>query len=260
MARWLGLGARVFVPAGTVEARIKGIESEGAAVTVIDGTYDEAVERAAQEASDRCLVISDTSWPGYEKVPGWIAEGYSTIFWETEDSLQEWGERGPDIAIVQVGVGALASAVVAHFRRANQKTPIKIVSVEPKGSDCALASMLAGKIVTIPGPHNSIMAGLNCGTPSPLAWPLVSGGIDLFLSIPDTRAVQGMRELAAVGVTSGETGASGLGGLLEILQGENSVELKEKLGLCETSRVLLISTEGATDPVNYEKVVGMAPA
>jgi diaminopropionate ammonia-lyase len=259
MARWLGLGAKIFVPAGTVEARIKGIESEGATVTVIDGTYDEAVERASHEASDRCLVISDTSWPGYDKVPGWIAEGYSTIFWEIEDTLQEWGESGPDIALVQVGVGALASALVAHYRRTNLEPSIKIVSVEPEGSDCALASMLAGKIVTIPGPHNSIMAGLNCGTPSPEAWPLVSGGIDLFLSIPDTRAALGMRELAAVGVTSGETGAAGLGGLLEILQGRNSAELKEKLGLTESSRVLLISTEGATDPLNYAKVVGKVP-
>lgn len=260
MARWLGLGAKIFVPAGTVEARIKGIESEGATVTVINGTYDEAVERASQEANDRCLVISDTSWPGYEKVPGWITEGYSTIFWEIEDTLKEWGEAGPDIVVVQVGVGALAAAVVAHYRRAGQPKPVKIVSVEPQGSDCALASMLAGKIVTLPGPHNSIMAGLNCGTPSPVVWPLLAGGIDLFLSIPDTRAIQGMRVLASAGVTSGETGASGLGGLLEILQGENSAELKERLGLNETSRVLLISTEGATDPANYEKVVGQVPA
>ncbi len=260
MARWLGLGAKIFVPTGTVEARIKGIESEGATVTVIDGTYDEAVERASQEASERCLVISDTSWPGYEKVPGWIAEGYSTIFWEIEDLLKEWGESGPDLALVQVGVGALAAAMVEHYRQPGRENTLKIVSVEPEGADCALASMQAGKIVTLPGPHHSIMAGLNCGTPSQLAWPLLSGGINLFLAIPDARAVQGMRELAGAGITSGETGASGLGGLLEILQGGHSAELKEKLGLNGNSRVLLLSTEGATDPANYEKLVGKVPA
>ena len=260
MARWLGLGAKIFVPAGTVAARIKGIESEGAIVTVIDGTYDEAVERASLEANDRCLVISDTSWPGYEKVPGWIAEGYSTIFWEIDDVLSEWGKSRPDLALVQVGVGALAAAMVEHYRQKDRGNALKIASIEPEGADCALASMQAGKIVTLPGPHHSIMAGLNCGTPSQIAWPLLSGGIDLFLAIPDVRAVQGMRLLAGAGIISGETGASGLGGLLEILQGDHSGELKERLGLSENSRVLLISTEGATDPANYEKLVGKAPA
>lgn len=258
MARWLGMAGKVFVPAGTVEARIKGIESEGASVTVVDGTYDDAVEMAAHEASDRCLVISDTSWPGYEAVPVWISEGYSTIFAEIEEELQRLGEAGPDLALVQVGVGALAMALVRHFRQPGRK-PVRLVSVEPVGADCVLASMRAGKIVTIPGPQTSIMAGLNCGTPSEVAWPLVSGGIDLFLAIEDTRAVQGMQQLAAIGVTAGETGAAGLGGLLEIMTGEHSAELREKLGITPETRVLLLSTEGATDPVNYTRLVGHAP-
>lgn len=260
MARWLGLEARIFVPTGTVEARIKGIESEGATVTEVRGTYDEAVELASREADDRCLVISDTSWPGYEVVPGWTAEGYSTIFWEIEEELKTQGEAGPDVALVQVGVGALAAAMVRHYRQPGQAGPVRLVSVEPVGADCALVSMQAGKIVTVPGPHTSIMAGLNCGTPSPVAWPLLSGGIDLFLAIEDGRAIQAMRKLAGVGVTSGETGASGLGGLLEIMTGENSAELRGKLGLTPTSRVLLISTEGATDPANYTRLVGQPPA
>jgi diaminopropionate ammonia-lyase len=103
------------------------------------------------------------------------------------------------------------------------------------------------------------MAGLNCGTPSPVAWPLLSGGIDLFLAIEDERAREGMRKLAESGITSGETGASGLGGLLEILTGEHSAEMRERLGITRTSRVLLISTEGATDPANYARIVGKSP-
>jgi diaminopropionate ammonia-lyase len=255
MARWLGLAARIFVPAGTAEPRIKGIESEGASVSEVRGSYDEAVELAAREANARCLVISDTSWPGYAVIPGWIAEGYSTIFWEIEAELARKGESGPDIALVQVGVGALAAALVRHYRQPGRARPTALVSVEPLGADCALASMRAGHIVTVPGPHTSIMAGLNCGTPSPVAWPLLSGGIDLFLAIEDERACQAMRQLAGVGVTSGETGASGLGGLLELMTGEHSAELKEKLGLTPASRALLISTEGATDPENYAKII-----
>lgn len=256
MARWLGLEARIFVPAGTVEARIHGIESEGATVTEVQGTYDEAVELASKEANERCLVISDTSWPGYEVVPGWIAEGYSTIFWEIEEELKAWGETGPDVALIQVGVGALAAAMVRHYRQPGQTRLVRLVSIEPVGADCALVSMRAGKIVTVPGPHTSIMAGLNCGTPSPVAWPLLSGGIDLFLAIEDARAIQAMRKMAQVEVTSGETGASGLGGLLEIMTGKNSTELRKKLDLTATSRVLVISTEGATDPANYARLVG----
>lgn len=259
MARWLGLEARIFVPAGTAEARIKGIQSEGASVTEVQGSYDDAVELASREAGERCLVISDTSWPGYEVVPGWIAEGYSTIFWEIDEELQRWSTDGPDVALVQVGVGALAAAMVRHYRQPGQAARPALVSIEPVSADCALASMQAGKIVTVPGPHTSIMAGLNCGTPSPVAWPLLSGGIDLFLAIEDERAREGMRKLAESGITSGETGASGLGGLLEILTGEHSAEMRERLGITRTSRVLLISTEGATDPANYARIVGKSP-
>lgn len=255
MARWLGLAARIFVPEGTAEARLKGIESEGATVSLVRGTYDEAVEQAAREANPGCLVISDTSWPGYEVVPGWIAEGYSTIFWEIEDELARWDNPGPDVALVQVGVGALAAALVRHYRQPGRAARTALVSVEPGGAACALASMRAGKIVSVPGPHTSIMAGLNCGTPSPVAWPLLAGGIDLFLAIEDARACQAMRQLAGVGIISGETGASGLGGLLEIMTGPYSAQLKAGLGLTPASRVLLISTEGATDPANYARII-----
>ncbi len=135
------------------------LPSEGAQVEIVDGTYDEAVERAAADANERCLIISDTSWPGYEDIPRWVAEGYSTIMWEIDDELAARGERGFDLVAVQFGVGALATAVVRHF----PDSATKILSVEPLKAACALASMEAGKIVDVPGPHDSIMAGLNCG-------------------------------------------------------------------------------------------------
>src|SRR5262249_8603434 len=217
MAALLGLEAHIFAPAGTVPARIAAIEREGASMTIVDGTYDDAVEQAADEASARCLVISDTSWPGYETIPRWVIDGYSTIFWEIDEQLRKWGESGPDIVVVQIGVGALAAAVVRHYRRSALTTQPKIVGVEPTHAACVLASMRAGRIVEIPGPHLSIMAGLNCGPPSVVAWPIISSGIDLFVAIDDDRARQGMCALASAGITAGETGAAGVAGLIDLL-------------------------------------------
>jgi diaminopropionate ammonia-lyase len=255
MAKLLGLSARIFVPVGTASARIEGIESEGASCDVVDGSYDDAVERSAQEAGERCLVISDTSWPGYEDVPRWVIEGYSTIFWEIEEQLSERGESIPDLVVIQIGVGALAAAAVRHFRRAEVGS-LRMVGVEPEVSACVLASMKAGKLVTIPGPHDSIMAGLNCGTPSVVAWPLVSHGFDAYVAVVDERARQGMQALAREDVVSGETGAAGVACLLELL---DDLDARARLGIDESTTALVLSTEGATDPAAYEAIVGRRP-
>ena len=256
MAQLLGLEARIFVPVGTAAARIEGIESEGASCEVVDGSYDDAVALSAREAGERCLVISDTSWPGYEDVPRWVIEGYSTIFWEIDEQLSGAGVNGPDLVVIQLGVGALGAAAVRHFRRSGISSRPRMAGVEPEASACVLASMEAGGIVTIPGPHDSIMAGLNCGTPSLVAWPLVSRGYDTFVSVADERARQGMRALARAGVVSGETGAAGIACLLELL---DAPEARERLGIDETTTALVLSTEGATDPAAYEAIVGRAP-
>ena len=152
MARLLGLEATVLVPASMLAARREAIAAEGARVEVVDGTYDEAVERAAQLDA---LVIQDTAWPGYETVPAWVVEGYSTI--GAEIDLQ------PDLVGVQIGVGSFAAAMVRRFAGA------RIVGVEPVSAACALASIEAGEPAEVPGPHDSVMAGLNCGRVSPVA-------------------------------------------------------------------------------------------
>src|ERR671912_3067532 len=222
VARLLGLGAKIFVPRDMATARREAITSEGAEVIVVDGTYDEAVERSAGEAGERGLVISDTSWPGYERTPSWVIEGYSTMLWEIDDELERRGEEGPDLAIVQVGVGAFAAAVARHFRSPRMSPRPKLVGVEPVNADCLLESVAAGRIVSVPGPHDSIMSGLNCGRPSLVAWPTVSRGIDLLVAVDDEPAHEAMRLAAESGVVSGETGAAGLGGLLELLRVEGS--------------------------------------
>jgi diaminopropionate ammonia-lyase len=238
MARLLDLDAHVFVPADMDPARIAAIESEGARVAKVDGTYDDAVVRSAAEAGERCLVISDTSWPGYHDVPAWVIEGYSSIFWEIDDELAVRGEPGPTIVAVQIGVGALAAAVVRHYRHPDAKPQPFFLGVEPTHAACVLASMEAGGITLLPGPHDSIMSGLNAGLPSEVAWPWVAKGIDAFIAIDDRRALNAVRLLSGEGLSAGETGAAGLAGVLGWLQLSGRTFANERL--------LLICTEGPT--------------
>jgi diaminopropionate ammonia-lyase len=221
MARLLGLEATVFVPAGMVAARRAAIAGEGAEVVVVDGSYDEAVERAAALGGDGTLIIQDTAWPGYETVPAWVIEGYATIGAEID--------AAPDLVAVQIGVGSFAAAMVRRF------APARIVGVEPVAAACALASIEARAPVEVPGPHDSVMAGLNCGRVSPLAWPVLSRGIEAFATVSDDRARAAVALLARDGITAGESGAAGLAGLLAF-RGE----------LALSGTVLVINTEGAT--------------
>lgn len=250
MARLLGWTATVFVPKGTADARTEAIASEGAEVVVVDGTYDEAVERSAQEAGGTTLVISDTAWPGYEDVPRWVVEGYSTLFHEVDDALAADGRPPVTHASVQIGVGALAAAAVRRYR-SGLGSPVTMVGVEPADADCVQASLRAGHLVDVPGPHRSVMAGLNCGRPSPLAWPLVSQGLHAAIAVDDGRAREAVRLLAAEDVVAGESGAAGLAGLLALVD-EHS-EDAARLGLDRSATVLLVNTEGATDPAAYAR-------
>jgi diaminopropionate ammonia-lyase len=259
MAALLGLDADVYVPAGTAAARIAAIEGEGARVTVVDGDYDHAVATAAGAAGDRCLAIQDVGWPGYEQVPSWVVDGYATIFWEVDDQLAAAGAAGPDVVVVPVGVGGLAAAAVRHWRHRHRRRPPRLLGVEPLTAACVLRSLQAGRIVTVPGPHDSIMAGLNCGTPSLVAWPYLRAGLDAVVAVADERARQAMRDLAAAGIVAGETGAASLAGLAEATGGPHAGGLRRALGLGPDSRVLLVCTEGATDPEAYRRIVGGTP-
>jgi diaminopropionate ammonia-lyase len=149
-----------------------------------------------------------------------------------------------------MGVGALTAAVVAHYA-----TSAAVVAVEPLTAACGLASARAGAPAFVPGPHDSIMAGLNCGTVSLIAWPSVQAGVDAFVAVDDAAAEQAMRDLAALGVVAGETGAASLAGLRAL------VAHAEEAGIdVRGRRALVLCTEGATDPVAYERIVGEPPA
>jgi diaminopropionate ammonia-lyase len=251
MAALLGLEARIYVPAGTAAARIDAIAGEGATVTVVDGGYDDAVRRSARDAGDRCLVISDTSWPGYEDVPRWVIDGYATVFAEVEEQL----EARPRVVAVPIGVGALAAATVAHFWGAAGDRPA-LVGVEPTSAACILASMRAGGMTTLDHPQVSMMAGLNCATPSLVAWPLVSRGFDVYLAAGEERVPEAMRLLAEDGIVAGETGAASLAGMLRLVADDAGMDAGSAVGLGAEASVLLLCTEGATDPEAYRRIVG----
>ncbi|CAA9484384.1 MAG: Diaminopropionate ammonia-lyase [uncultured Solirubrobacteraceae bacterium] len=251
MARLLGLGARILVPEHTAQARVDAIAGEGATVDIVRGSYDDAVGQSAGLASDDHLVISDTSWPGYEEVPGWVAEGYATIFEELAEQLP--GELPPLVAI-QIGVGALASAAV----RALAAPGRVLVGVEPGDAACVLHAVRAGRPVLVPGPHISIMAGLNCGLASRVALPDMAAGIDAFCAIDDRATEQAVRLLLRDGLTCGETGAAGVAGLLALRE-DRPERMWERLRLADPRpAALAICTEAPTDPPSFARIAAGA--
>jgi diaminopropionate ammonia-lyase len=258
LASLLGYSSHIYVPNGTTAARIEAIESEGASVTVITGDYDHAVRRCAEDAGEGVLVIADTSWRGYEQIPAWVIDGYSTMFWEVTDQLAASG-AALDAVALPVGVGALASAAARHFRGQRYTAQVRLIGVEPLDSDCVLRSVRAGHPVIIPGPQTSIMAGLNNGTPSQLAWPLIVRGLDVMVAIDDELARDAMRMLDRSGVVAGETGAAALGGLIALRTGRQAPHVTRAAGLGPDARVLIICSEGATDEAAYEQIVGHPP-
>ena len=265
MARLTGAPARVFVPAVTGPVTRAAIASEGAEVTQIDGTYDEAVATARQWAQDHpgAALVQDTAWPGYEQVPSWIVEGYSTLFAELDAQLAAAGAGAPALVAVPVGVGSLAQAAVAHYRgrvtaegwlgRGQNSAPEQsssvtaVLSVEPDTAACLLASLRAGRPVTIPT-ANTIMAGLNCGSISSSAWPYFSEGLDAAVAVTDDAARRAAADLAAVGISSGPSGASSLAGARAALTGSGSPERRTEIGVHPSSVIVLLSTEAAQPP------------
>lgn len=258
MAKYLGMRCLIFVPKGLARARIKGIKSEGAKVKVVRGSYDDAIARSAQEANENTLVVSDTSWEGYQDIPRQVTVGYSTLFTEVDDALRAEGLLDPDVVVLQAGVGSFAAAGMVHYRSGGRGHTARTIVAEPLSANCLFRSAQAGKLTEAPPPHPSTMAGLNCGLPSQLTWPVLDSSVDVFCGISDEATFEAMRVLAENGVVAGESGAAGLGALLSVADAHDPQQ-REALGLHSTATVLIVNTEGATDPVNYKRVVGVKP-
>ncbi|MEV3990425.1 diaminopropionate ammonia-lyase [Streptomyces sp. NPDC049837] len=252
-ARLLGQRARVFVPRGVHPAAAAAIAAEGAEVTPVAGPYDEAVRRAAEAArGPGAVLVQDTAWPGYEEIPGWIVEGYSTLFAEIDDQLGAPDSGSPDLVAVPVGVGSLAQAAVTHYRgRPYGAAGPALLAVEPRAAACVLASLAGGEPVTV-ATGETAMAGLNCGTPSSIAWPHLRHGLDAAVAVTDADSARAARDLAALGVSSGPCGAASLAGVRAALTGAGARERRTALGVGAAATLVLLSTEGtAANPQSH---------
>lgn len=240
MAAHFGVGATVFVPAVMLPETADRIADEGATVVRVDGDYDEAVRRAAAYADDEPgrALVQDTAWVGYTQVPEWIVEGYQTLLHEVDEELAA-SDAAVDLIAVPVGVGSLAEAVVRHYRQPGRPRP-RVLSVEPTSAACVLASLHAGRPITVPT-EATVMAGLNCGTISATAWPVLSLGLDAAVAVTDRDALRAVDDLAALGVSSGPCGAATLAGVRAAL---TDPERRAALRLRPDAVLVLLSTEG----------------
>jgi diaminopropionate ammonia-lyase len=254
-----GIAAKVYMSRDSASSRREAVEHEGAEVIIVDGNYDAAVRMMAKDARNNgWTIVSDTSWPGYEEIPRLVMAGYTRIPSEAET---QWLADPPDIVLVQAGVGGLAGAVVSWLcQRFGAYRPFTVIC-EPLSAACHLESARAGRPVSVPGPFDSILAGLRSGEVSQIAWPIVAAAADAFVAIDDEWCVKTMRLLAHPAgedqrIEAGASGACGLATLLAILQDQKLRRVREASRLAYQSRALVINTEGATDMELYRSITG----
>jgi diaminopropionate ammonia-lyase len=259
-ARMLGCPAVVYLPAGTARARVDAIEHEGAKAIVVQGTYDDAVRLVASHSRERgWTLLQDTAWPGYEEIPALIMEGYTTLVAEAASRME--GVH-PTHVMVQAGVGSLASGILAAVQERWGHARPHFTVVEPVTAAPFFLSARAGdnQPKAAEGDLKTIMAGLACGEASTLAWPALGTWADAFAVCQDDVAHRGMRVLGNplgkdLRIISGESGAVTTGMLFELCTDPRLEDARRAMALGPESRVLLFSTEGDTDPLNYRQVV-----
>ena len=257
-AAQLGQRCIVLLPAGTVPERLQNIAALGAEASITQFCYDDTVRLAASlEAENGYVLIQDTAWEGYEEIPARIMQGYTTLAREILSQQKSM----PTHLLLQAGVGSMAAAVAACFAQAAGPA-LRIIIVEPEDADCIYQSAKAGDGLphATEGSLHSIMAGLCCGEPCTLALKILRQTASDYVTITDDIAALGMRVLGNPlpgdpRIVSGESGASTTGFLVELMRHPAYGQLRDELGLCPDSRVLCISTEGATDLLNYRAVV-----
>lgn len=261
-ASQMGFKSVIYVHKLTSQGRIQAIEKSGARVVVVDGNYDDAVRQVDQDAQrNGWEVVSDTSWDGYEDIPTWVMQGYTTMFSEAQEQLAAQGLSQPTHIFVQAGVGSLAAATIGFYHNLFGDS-IQTCVIEPTKAACLYRSALEedGMPHTVEGDLDTIMAGLACGEPNPIAWEILKDRADYFAICPDYVAAMGMRVYGVPlqgdpVVISGESGAVTLGALMYIMQHTTGREFREQLGLGPESQVLLINTEGNTSPDDFRYVV-----
>ncbi|MCQ9385464.1 pyridoxal-phosphate dependent enzyme [Brevibacterium moorei] len=243
-ARLAGHPSRIFIPAGGVHpSAVMAIRAEGAEIVEVAGSYDDCVRAAAASASEQGdVLVQDTAWDDYRDVPTWIVEGYTTMFTELDAQLGILGAGEPDAVFVPTGVGSLLQAALAHYRARDAVPGTAVIAVEPSDAACVAASLRVGRPVSVDTP-GTIMSGLNCGTPSSLAWPFIHHGLDAAVAVADAEAVAAGHRLAEFGVAAGPCGAAALAGAQRALLGDDAAERRRHLGVNATSTLVLTITE-----------------
>ena len=263
-AKRLGQKAVVRMPKGTTKTRFDNIAKEGAEVTIEEVNYDDCVRMAAAEAAktEHGIIVQDTAWAGYEEIPSWIMQGYGSLVLEADKQLKENGVDRPTHVFVQAGVGSLAGAVVGYFAHKYKENPPVMVVCEASAADCLYRSAVQadGNLVNVTGDLQTIMAGLACGEGNTIGWDILKNHVTVFASCPDWMSAKATRIYANPlendpHIISGESGSVPLGLAYTALHDEDAKDLKEALKLDENSNILVISTEGDTDPVRYREIV-----
>ena len=258
-ARIMGARAVIFVHSGVSDARVAAIASFGAEIMRVQGNYDDSVAEAARVAGrEGWTILSDTSWPGYEHIPGLVMQGYTMLVREALAELPQ----PPTHVFLQAGVGGFAAGVAGHLAMVLGGQRPHITVVDPARAACLYESAKAGRIVKVAETEPTIMAMLECYEPSMIAYRVLERVADGFMTVEEDVAPEIMRRLAVPvpgdpPIVSGESGGAGLAGLLTALR---QPAIAAKIGLGKRARVLVINTEGATDPELYERIVGRAPA
>lgn len=259
-ARLLGLRSVIFVHQGVSEARMAALGADE--IVRVMGSYDDSVNESERVAKERgWLLVSDTSWPGYEETPGFVGQGYTILVDEALQQMAEQGVEPPTHVFLQAGVGGFAASISGHLAERLGQDKIRAIIVEPDRAACVFASAKARKLVSVTHGEASVMAMLECYTPSLIAWRILEKTASAFMTVTEDDAKAAMRVLAFpqggdLAVIAGESGAAGLAGFLA-LAGDSAA--RNRLGLDTKSRVLVINTETATDPASYEAIVGRAP-
>jgi diaminopropionate ammonia-lyase len=258
-AQLVGAKAAIFVHSGVSDERVAAIAQYGAEMIRIEGTYDDSVAAAERICRENgWIVVSDTSWPGYERIPGLVMQGYTAMLREAVAGLPQ----APTHVFMQAGVGGLAAAVAGYFDIVFGNARPRFVVVEPDRAACLFASARAGRLVKVDHDEPTIMAMLECYEPSLVAWRILARKADAFMTVSEEEAAETMRSLARPvagdpAIVAGESGGAGLAGFLNAMKDS---EKRAALGLDANSRIFVINTEGATDQARYEEIVGRAPA
>lgn len=252
-AQLIGAPCVIFVHDGVSEARCEAIARFGARIVRVKGDYDDSVAEASRAAeANGWTVVSDTSWPGYERIPRLVMQGYTVLLREALAQMP----APPTHVFIQAGVGGIAATVAAHFALVFGEQRPFLTVVDPSSAACLFESAKVGRLVKIARGRSTVMAMLECHEPSLVAWRILSRTADAFMTVEDEDAIAAMKQLAFPrdsdpAIVAGESGGVGLAALMKVAR--NS--LREQIGLGPDARVFLVNTEGATDPALYEALV-----